>query len=389
MKRFEIIFKRLLPYLLCFGALFALMFFGSRKLEASSVSPLSNFFDRSDFTITADQISESYTVANIASAVSLPSSDLISANYVTINSIYASSGLADAGATAVLDKPAVVDTSNLSRGILTHVVASGETLDTIANTYHVDKNRLRWSNNLKSDALELGKTLLVPSVNGIIYKVKDGDNIDAIASKYQSNKEEIIARNDLEKNNIQPGQLLLLPGGSLPERERPEYTPRNFYAAPAPRNFYSARRFFGDFGKRRNMSEVGSYAYWNNVYYSTRWQGNPGAWGNCTWFAWYWRRNHMPSNFHLPSRVLGNASVWHATLGEFRMGNIPAYGAVMQSSGGPFGHVAVITSVNPGVSVVLQEMNWSGPNGSFNHVYESTMSWSDALKYNYIYERRY
>ena len=136
------------------------------------------------------------------------------------------------------------------------------------------------------------------------------------------------------------------------------------------------------------MFEVGSYGYWSQVYYDTLWQNNPGAFGNCTWFAWYWRRNNMPENYWLPTGAIGNASSWVYTLGgSFATGRTPAYGAVIQSTSGYYGHVGVVTGVNEGVNITIQEMNWAGPNGMFNHVYQSTIDWNDALSYNYIYGR--
>ena len=71
-----------------FAAAFCLMFFGSKTPDNPVKTPIAANFDNTDFTVTADQVSESYTVANIASALSLPSTSTISENYVTINDIY-------------------------------------------------------------------------------------------------------------------------------------------------------------------------------------------------------------------------------------------------------------------------------------------------------------
>ena len=97
----------------------------------------------------------------------------------------------------------------------------------------------------------------------------------------------------------------------------------------------------------------------------------------------------MPSNYWLPKGAIGNASSWLYTLGgSYKTGRTPQYGAVMQSMGGYYGHVGTVVGVDPGKSITIQEMNFAGPNGMFNHVYQSTMNWSDALKYNYIYEHK-
>ena len=226
MKRFELILYKVLPYLGVFAAIFAIMFFGSQKDASNVKSPIAAAFNDSNYLVTADQISESYTVANIANAVSLPSTATISENYATVNAIYESTGTTSTSGT-IIDRPSVIDTSNLSpRGVITHTVESGETIESIIAKYKlsdVTVDQVRWSNGLKTATISAGQKLLIPSVSGIVYTVKQGDNYDGIAEKYHSNTEEIIARNDLEGTEATAGMAILLPNGTLPETERPEY----------------------------------------------------------------------------------------------------------------------------------------------------------------------
>lgn len=367
---------------------FALMIFGSHSTQSNqSGLPVSKAYDNAGFTLTADQVSETYTLASIADAVDLPSTSLINENYSAINQLYASTGIVSPGSDTVIEKPATIDISNLSRGIISYEVKDGDTVQSIADAYGLSKDQLRWSNNMKNEDLEVGKTLYIPSVAGIVYTVKDGDTLDSISEKYGSKKEEIIAYNDLENKDISKDDKIILPGGELPEKERPEYVP------PTPTPTYPGSsytyRYVVDSGSRKGMYEVGSYGYWESVYYDTLWQHNPGYFGNCTWYAWYWRRNNMPESFWLPTGAIGHAGQWVANLsGQFNVGNVPAYGAVMQSTSGYYGHVGVVVAVHEGESIEIEEMNWAGPNGQFNHVYHSTLSWGDALNYNYIYGRR-
>ena len=95
----------------------------------------------------------------------------------------------------------------------------------------------------------------------------------------------------------------------------------------------------------------------------------------------------MPSNYWLPTGTLGNARSWNSTLASrgFPVGKTPAYGAVVQTSTSGYGHVAVVVGVNPGVSITIQEMNYAGPAGKLNIVYQSTIDWQYAIQYNYIY----
>ena len=333
MKRFQLIFTKLVPYVAVFALVFGIMYFGSRPHSKQSTTPLlASLNDNNVFTVTSDQVSESYTIANIATSVSLPSAPTISENYITVNTLYEVTGTTSTGENTIIEKPTIIDTSSLSRGVIS-------------------------------------------------YTVKDGDTVASLAEKYQSNTAGIIAYNDLEDKELTSGMRIILPGGILPEKERPEYVP------PKPKPTYTyTYTYVRDSGRRHNMFEVGNYGYWSNMYYSTKWQNNPGAFGNCTWFAWYWRRNNMPSNYWLPGGRLGNAKSWLYSLsGSYYTGRTPQYGAVMQSTAGAYGHVGVVVGVNPGVSITIQEMNYAGPNGKFNHVYQSTMNWNDALGYNYIY----
>ena len=389
MKRFQILFTKILPYASVFVLALALMIFGSRSQNDNSVKPIAANFDDLNFTVTSDQLSESYTVANIANTVDLPSTSSISENYVTINSIYESTGTASSSSSTIVEKPTIIDTSNLDLDkVKSHTVADGENLDTIIAQYNskATKDQIRWSNGMKNEAVAPGNVLLVPVINGIAYKAKAGDTAANLAEKYSSSEEQIIAYNNLENKGIAVDQVLILPGAIVPERERPEYT------APTARPSSGYSRTYSyvyDAGVRHNMIEVGSYSYWSNMYYSTKWQNNPGAFGNCTWFAWYWRRNNMGSEYWLPTGTIGNARNWISTMGgSYYTGRTPAYGAVMQSTSGYYGHVAVVVGVAQGDHITIQEMNYAGPNGKFNHVYQSTINWSDALQYNYIYQHK-
>ncbi len=384
MKRFQLIFSKLVPYVAVFALVFAIMFFGSRATDHQDGTPLLASLNDSAFTVTSDQVSESYTIANIAASVSLPSAQTISENYVTVNTLYEVTGITSTGETTVIEKPTIIDTSALSRGVLSHVVAEGDNIASIIAKYSLkaSKDQIRWSNGLKNETIEVGKTLYLPSVAGIVYTVKDKDTVEGLAEKYKSNTAEIIAYNDLEDKELSTGMRIILPNGVLPEKERPEYVP------PKPKPSYTYT-YVTDSGTRRGMFQVGSYSYWRNMYYNTSWQRNPGAFGNCTWFAWYWRRNNMSSEYWLPTDAIGNAKAWVYNLsGSYYTGRTPQYGAVFQSTSGTYGHVGVVVGVNPGVSITIQEMNYAGPAGKYNIVYQSTMSWNDALGYNYIYAHK-
>ncbi len=377
--------------MVAFAAVFCLIYFGSNKDTETVKKPIAANFDEASFTVTADQVSESYTAANISNTIALPSAQTISENYVTVSSLYETTGTTNADYNTLPEKQTIIDTSDQSRGIQTYTVADGDTLESIANKFGVSKDHLRWSNGMKDETVTVGNAMQIPSVDGIIYKVKDGDTVESLAEKYKSDKDQIISYNDLETSSLSVDSQIILPNGELPEKERPEYVAPVVASTPRRTTGGGGRtyRYAVDSGIRHGLVEIGSYGYWSGVYNSTRWQHNPGAFGNCTWFAWYWRRNNMGENYWLPTGTLGNARAWVSTLGgRYYTGRTPAYGAVIQSTSGYYGHVGVVVGVVEGQYITIQEMNYAGPNGKFNHVYQSNIDWSAALNYNYIYGKK-
>ena len=168
---------KLLPYAGCFAGYFCDDVFWLAKQRHSVKAPIAAVFNDASFSVTADQVSESYVVANIANAVSLPSNATISENYATVNAIYESTGTTSTSGT-IIEKPTIIDTSNLSRGVITHTVEQDESIDSILKKYNlngVTKDQVRWSNGMKTEDLTVGQKLLLPSVPGIVYVVKNGD----------------------------------------------------------------------------------------------------------------------------------------------------------------------------------------------------------------------
>lgn len=372
-KRF---LKRVFPYFVMFAVILTVMIVGSRdeqKVITSSI--VLNVINDKNFAVTADQLSESFIVADTAKTFNLPSANSISENFVSIAIRYTMTGALNTG---IIEKPNIIDTSNLSRGILTYTVQQGDTLPAIAARFGLTTTQIRWSNNMKNETIAVGQTLFLPSVPGILYTVRADDTLEGIADRYQSDASQIKTLNDLEVTGLVVGQTIILPGGVLPERERPEYVP------PAPRPSYTFN--LTDSGARHDMRELYSTAYWRSMTSSTRGDGNPSTAGQCTWFAWWWRRYNMSENYWLPSGVIGNARDWVSRLsGSYVTNQRPAYGAVVQTRTSGFGHVAIVTGVVEGEYIIMQEMNYGG---APYRVYESRVSWEDAIKWVYIHGRR-
>lgn len=105
--------------------------------------------------------------------------------------------------------------------------------------------------------------------------------------------------------------------------------------------------------------------------------GNLYTAGQCTWYVYDKVGGEIGSTW-------GNANNWAAAAqgAGFTVNHTPSKGAILQSSEGPFGHVAYVESVNSDGSVTISEMNYSG--GPFS-VSSRTISASEAGSYNYIH----
>lgn len=303
---------------------------------------------------SVDQLVATNIAAGIAERAELP----IAENVANLSvSLSAESQLAQNDSN-VISKPQIIQPTADSRETKQYTAVAGDTVEKIAATYGVSANTIKWANNLTSDALDAGKVITIPPVDGIVYVVKAGDTIDSIAQKYASNKDRLIAFNDLELGGLAPGKTLVIPGGVLPETERPGYV--------APRN------------AARQGAYLGGYSTINAQIASAS-AGNKYAFGNCTWYA-YERRAQLGRPV---GSFWGNAATWsaYARSAGFNVNTTPAAGAVIQNGGG-YGHVAIVESVNPGESITLSEMNYAG---NFNRVTSRTMSWGEATSGRYTF----
>lgn len=312
--------------------------------------------------------------ANIASSLADTTNMPVSNNVANLSQSLAVETMMAQTDSSTISKPQVVNMTADSRSTTTYVTQAGDTLDGVAEKYGLKKTTIAWANNLSSDALEPNVTLTILPTDGILYTTKDGDTLDAIAEKYGSKKSDIVTYNDLELSaNVASGTRLIIPGGVLPENERPGY-------AASSRNANSSRRGVPANSNWGAGTAAGAASSFRGVVSA----GNKYAWGNCTWYA-YERRIQLG----LPvGSYWGNASTWayNARAAGLMVDGTPSAGAIMANGGG-YGHVAIVESVNPGVSVTISEMNGYRWGGGFNRVGRGTLSWSEATSgyYKYIH----
>lgn len=347
---------RFLPYLVTAVLVFALAKFGSDdKFIVSSAGINMNAMASSN-TVSADQLSELYVVASLSSSFDLASVDTVSGNYVSASVLREISQTS----TDRIEKPGYVAVQT-ARGVINYIVAEGDTMESIAQKRGLTTDQIRWSNNLKTTDVAVGQVLTIPSISGIVYTVKNGDTPESLATRYHSDQVSIRSVNDLENSQMVVGMQIVLPGGILPETERPEYVPAYTYS------------YRGDTSDRQNMRVV-----YDAV---TAGGNNRMVWGQCTYYAWWWRwANGNP----LPDALTGDAKYWAVNARRLGMqvDNIPSAGAVFQTTAGWWGHVGIVLNVNADGSLLVREMNYGYRS---NVVTESIIPASSVGNFSYIH----
>lgn len=99
--------------------------------------------------------------------------------------------------------------------VTTYTVKAGDTLYSIARRYDTTVNKLTTLNNLSSSNLSIGQIIKIPTstqnANEQSYIVKSGDNLYSIANKFNTTVSKIMNRNNLKSTLLQIGQELIIP----------------------------------------------------------------------------------------------------------------------------------------------------------------------------------
>ncbi len=115
-----------------------------------------------------------------------------------------------------------------------YTIQPGDTITAIANSFGIDPVYILWNNPEVSDdpdLLAVGETLVIPSINALIYTIKLNDTIIDIAARYDINVESVVSANDLVTPDTIGESLVIL----LPNAEPPSRAPAPVSAAaPAP-----------------------------------------------------------------------------------------------------------------------------------------------------------
>lgn len=104
-----------------------------------------------------------------------------------------------------------IDDNNTNKQ--TYTVKRGDTLYSIARNFNVSVDQLMRENNLSSSVLSLGQVLIIPNNSSAnkTYYVKAGDTLYSIARNFGVSVDDIKRLNNLTSNTLSIGQSLLIP----------------------------------------------------------------------------------------------------------------------------------------------------------------------------------
>jgi len=109
-----------------------------------------------------------------------------------------------------------------------YVVREGDTLSQIAEMFNVTVNTIKWGNDLSSNTLKVGDTLVILPISGVKHVVVKGDTIASLAKKYKADESEILAYNNISKgDSLTLGVTVIVPDGEV-------------LATPSTRSYVSA-----------------------------------------------------------------------------------------------------------------------------------------------------
>jgi murein DD-endopeptidase MepM/ murein hydrolase activator NlpD len=116
------------------------------------------------------------------------------------------------GRDSVIIKPLSIPTSALVSHVpIAHIVAQGDTLESIGRQYNLPWRYIVWSNPGLRMPLAVGRPVKVPPVPGVVVVVRRGDTPAGLAAAYGVDVSTVLGFNGIRGAQLTPGSVLVIP----------------------------------------------------------------------------------------------------------------------------------------------------------------------------------
>lgn len=106
----------------------------------------------------------------------------------------------------------LIPINNQTNNNIQYVIKPGDTLYNIAKRYNTNVDEIKRINNLNTNMLKIGETILIPGTSNYqTYVIRTNDTLEGIALKYNTTIEDIMKANNLLTNDVTVGQIILIP----------------------------------------------------------------------------------------------------------------------------------------------------------------------------------
>ena len=104
-----------------------------------------------------------------------------------------------------------------STQISLYVVRQGDSLSQIAEMFGVSVNTIVWANDIKRNIIKEGDELVILPITGVSHTVAKGDTLRSIATRYKADMDDILGYNNLSSDtSLTVGMKIMIPDGEVP-----------------------------------------------------------------------------------------------------------------------------------------------------------------------------
>lgn len=157
----------------------------------------------------------------------------------------------------VKDSSGNIDNSSSADNNKYYIVKKGDSLYSIARRNNMTVDELKSLNNLTSNILSIGQKLIISSGSNVpnnVYVVKKGDTLWSIANNFNVSVNDLKNANNKSNNSLSIGEQLIIPGKSIGEN-----VSTIIYTVKSGDNLYSiARRYNVTVNEIKSLNNLSS-----------------------------------------------------------------------------------------------------------------------------------